>query len=947
MLPFRAAPRSRIRTFPAALRASARPVVAGAAAAAVLATTAPLSAQSKPTLEPADYGRWENLGSGTLSPDGAWLAVSVSRVNEENELRLHRVTSDSVVTVGYGTQASFSKDSRWAAYLIGLSEKDRKAAEKANRPVHMKLGLIDLRSGGVETVGDVAGFAFSGDGRYLAMKGYRAKDQKHEGTDLLVRELATGRTMAFGNVSDFAWQDEGGLIAWTVDAETKAGNGVVLYDPETGIQRTLESDTSSYTDLGWRDESDDLSVLRVRSDSAYEGNNHVLIAWTGLAGKSPVMHVLDPATMTGFPADTRVVDFRTPSWSEDGSMMFFGIQPWERKEPEDSTGDADDEKPGVEVWHARDVDIIPTQKVRAQRDREMNYLSGWRLRDDRFIEIADELVEDAQTARYGMVALGSDATPYERERMFGPLYKDLYVIDLATGTRTPVRQRLMVSNTNDLGWGTASLSPTGRYVLYLEKDHWWVYDVQKKTHTNITERIPTVFVDTADDHTVEQKPPFYPVGIWTPGDRSVLLQDEFDVWDVAPDGSKSERLSDGAAEHVQHRLVRLDFDEVTLDPSQPVYVALYGERTKKYGYGTVQRGKAEQRLLFVDGNVGRLTRAEDADVYGYVTMDFDDSPDYFVGGPALAGSRQVTHTNPFMDEYAWGRSELVDFRNRQGENLQGALFYPADYQPGRKYPMIVYIYEIVSSGVHNFSTPSERSAYNPTIWTQNGYFVFMPDIVYRDRDPGLSAQDALEPAVAKVVGTGMVDGARVGLVGHSWGGYQTAFVSSVSRTFAAGVAGAPLTELASMYLSIYWNSGGTDARIFEVSQGRMEVPPWKDVDAYMRNSAVWNIEEMTTPLLMTFGDKDGAVDWHQGIELYNAARRENKDLVMLVYEGENHGLAKKPNQIDYHRRIMEWFNHYLKGEPAPDWMTRGVRFLDKDKELKRAVTKPVSNGRGG
>ncbi len=945
MFPFRSLHRTRPRALDAVVRCASRPAMAGAAVALLFAS-APLAAQQKPTLKPEDYGRFENLGFGTFSPDGHWLSVPVSRVNEENELRLHQVGSDSVVTVAYGIQPVFSKDSRWAAYLIGLSAKDRKAAEKANQPVHMKLGLLDLRTGEVDTVTDIAGFAFSGDGRYLALRGYPAKDQKHEGVDLIVRDLATGQNTAFGNAADFAWQDKGRLLALTINAETKAGNGVKLYDPTTGVLKTLESDTSSYTDLGWRDESDDLAVLRVRADSAYEGATHVLLAWTGLSGKSPVAHVFDPATMAGFPADTRIVDFRSPSWSDDGSTMFFGIQPWEKKEPKDSAAVVDEEKPGVEIWNAKDVDILPTQKMRAQRDREMNYLSGWRLRDNRFVEIANDLVEDAQTARVGMVALASDATPYQRERMFGPLYKDIYVVDLATGARTMVKQRLLASNTNDLGWGTVSLSPTGRYVLYLEKDNWWVYDVQKKTHTNITGKIPTTFIDTDDDHTVEQKPPFGG-GIWTPGDRSVLLQDKYDVWEVAPDGSKSERLSDGAADRVRHRFVRLDFDEYTLDPAKPVYVALYGDRTKKYGYGTVQRGKPEQRLLFVDENVGRLTKADDADVYGYVSMDFDDSPDYFVGGPTLSDSRQVTHTNPFMGEYAWGRPELVDFQNRQGKDLQSALFYPADYQPGRKYPMIVYIYEIVSNGLHNFSTPSERSAYNTTIWTQNGYFVYMPDIVYRDRDPGLSAQDALEPAVEKVVSMGMVDPQRVGLVGHSWGGYQTAFVSSVSKTFAAGVAGAPLTELASMYLSIYWNSGGTDARIFEVSQGRMEVPPWKDVDAYMRNSAVWNIEKMTTPLLMTFGDKDGAVDWHQGIELYNAARRENKDLVMLVYAGENHSLAKKPNQIDYHRRIMEWFNHYLKGDPAPEWMTNGVRFLDTDKELKRAVTKPVSSSGGG
>jgi dipeptidyl aminopeptidase/acylaminoacyl peptidase len=925
----------------AAIRTRRHPALTGALAAVLLAAV-PVAAQQKPTLKPADYGRWETPGFGSLSPDGRWIAIPISRVNEENELRIRQLASDSAVTAAYGTQAAFSTDSHWAGYLIGLSEKDRKAAEKANKPIRTKLGLLDLQTGKVETVADIAGFAFSGDGRFLAMKGFPAKDQKHKGVDLIVRDLATGDHTTFGNASEFAWQDEGRLLAFTIDAETRAGNGVKLYDPGSGMLRALDSDTSAYKQLVWRDKGDDLAVLRVRGDSAFEADNHVLLAWTGLAGKTMAAHVLDPATMAGFPAETRIVEFRRPSWAEDGRTVYFGITPWQRKEPKDTSAVATEDKPGVEIWHAKDVDILPTQKVRAQRDREMNYLAAWRVRDNRFIEIANDLMEEAQTARSGAVALASDGTPYERERMFGPLYKDLYVIDVATGTRSRIKERLMASNAGDIGWGYISLSPTGRYVLYLEKDHWWTYDVQRKVHVNITEKVATSFINTEDDHTVAQKPPFGG-GIWTPGDRSVLLYDKYDIWEVAPDGSKATRLSEGAADRVQHRVVRLDIEEVTVDPAKPVYVALYGDRTKKYGYGTIQRGRPEQRLLFLEKNVGRLAKAKEADVFAYVTMSFDDSPDYLVGGPALADARQVTNTNPFMGEYAWGRSELIDFKNRQGKDLQGALFYPANYEPGKQYPMIVYIYEIVSPSVRSFSTPSERNAYNPAVWTQNGYFVLQPDIVYRDRDPGLSAKDALEPAVETVVATGMVDPKRVGLVGHSWGGYQTAFMSSVSRTFAAGVAGAPLTELASMYLSIYWNSGGTDARIFEVSQGRMEVPPWEDLDAYTRNSAVWNIEKMETPLLMTFGDKDGAVDWHQGIVLYNAARRENKDLVMLVYEGENHGLAKKPNQIDYHRRVMQWFNHYLKGEPAPDWLKDGVKFLDKDKELKKAITSPISN----
>jgi dipeptidyl aminopeptidase/acylaminoacyl peptidase len=221
------------------------------------------------------------------------------------------------------------------------------------------------------------------------------------------------------------------------------------------------------------------------------------------------------------------------------------------------------------------------------------------------------------------------------------------------------------------------------------------------------------------------------------------------------------------------------------------------------------------------------------------------------------------------------------------------------------------------------------------VFTANGYFVLQSDIVYRDRNPGLSAVDCVVPAVEKVLATGMVDPQRVGLVGHSWGAYQTSFILTQTDVFAAGIAGAPLTDLISMYLSIYWNSGGTDARIFEISQGRMEVPPWEALDEYMANSALFNITKLDTPLLVAFGDEDGAVDWHQGIELYNAARRAAKPYVMLVYAGENHSLRQKANQLDYHRRIQEWFGHYLKGEEAPKWISEGLTFLEQEKLLKQ------------
>jgi len=530
------------------------------------------------------------------------------------------------------------------------------------------------------------------------------------------------------------------------------------------------------------------------------------------------------------------------------------------------------------------------------------------------------------------MAVGLDQTPYRQERMFGPVYHDLYTIDVATGEREKVVEKVQY-------WEGGS--PTGEHLLWLKDDHYYAYDVQAETTSNLTDGLPVSVVDTDDDHTVDQKPPFGVAG-WTAGDRSVVVYSEYDAWRVAADGSESERLTNGRPDSVEHRYVDLT-EEAPGEPDviprdESIYWSVYDEWTEEHGYArSSQLGSGAERLVWKPQMVMGLTRADSANVYAYRVEDFEDSPDYFQAGPMLADARQVTETNPFQEDYAWGRSTLVSYRNRDGETLQGALFYPANYDPDKSYPMITYIYEIRSPSARNYVVPTREHPYNTTTFTQEGYFVFQPDIRYRPRDPGNSAVDALVPAVQKVTEEVPVDADRVGLVGHSWGGYQTTFTVTQTDIFRTAVAGAPLTNMVSMYNSIYWRSGGTDARIFEISQGRMEVPPWEDMDAYVANSPLHHIESLNTPFLMAFGTDDGAVEFNQGVEFYNAARRAGKQMAFLVYDDENHGLSKQDkNTVDYRTRVLEWFDHYLKGDDGPAWIEDGIPYLKQVERKKES-----------
>lgn len=939
-----------------------------------------LPAQAKPAepaasprrqLEAADYGAFETLGQCQLSPDGRFLSYQLRTVAGDGGLRLvelaTREKESEETEIDYGFDEKFSADNRWLACLIGVSAKAREAAQKAKKPIRYQLGLRDLQKGSTTKIKGIQAFTFSEDGAHLVMQRYPLKGRKSKGKDILVRNLATGRDTSFGNVASYRFVDDGALLAMTLDVEGKIGNGVQVYDAKSGQLHTLDSEAARYSSLVWRKDAADLAVLREREHGKEEDESFVVLTWRGLDTPKPQARIYDHLEDRSFPAECRVVAHAGLRWSEDGETVFFGIKAWDNKpkalrkkldalltkqgsKPEaepatDQNGAAAvaaakpakpaksakslreslDASAGVEVWHAKDIDILPRQKKTADRDRKKHFLAAFWLSSGNFVALGSELTEQVRLGGRQKLALGLDNTPHETLKRFGPTLNDLYMIEVESGARRQVLTAVKYS----LG-----SSPEGRFWLYVRDNQLWTYDAQEDAHRDLTSGLPHSFINQEASQLTDEKRPYGLAG-WSEDGRFVYLYDRYDLWQFRSDGSASQRLTSGREGQVRYRRVVLDRDEDKyLGSQRPIYLSTYGDRSKQAGYARLQLGKPVEPLFRRDKAVGQLTKAKDAEVYAYVEQGFDDSPDVFVAGPLLAGARQISKTNAQQKQFHWGRSELVDFTNKNGVDLQGALYYPADYQPGKRYPMIVYIYELRSQNLHRYPVPSERKAYNPAVFTSQGYFVFQPDIVYRAQNPGISAVECVVPAVKKVLATGMVHPEQVGLVGHSWGAYQTSFIVTQTDLFAAGVAGAPLTNMMSMSMSIYWNTGQTDAWIFHESQGRMDKPFWQDVETYIKNSPIFQIEQLKTPLLIAFGDKDGAVDWHQGIEMYNAARLAQKPLVMLVYAGENHGLRKKPNQVDYHYRVRHWFDHHLKGAPAQDWVVKGTSFLERERQLK-------------
>jgi dipeptidyl aminopeptidase/acylaminoacyl peptidase len=908
----------------------------------ILAGAFSVNAQQPRALRPDEYGRWEQLAAQRtpLSPDGAWLAYGINRSSRDNEVRFQPTAGGNPVVVNFCESAAFSDDSKWAACLVGMSEDDEAKLRKDKKPIRKRLGLINLAAGTTTMVDGVESFSFSPSGTHIAFRRYAESDREPTpnseavapGTPLIVRQLSTGQDATFGSVSEIAWQDKGPALAFAITVEGGVGNGLQLYDTTTGVLRTLDSSSRAYSGLAWRKDSTSFAALRSSDGNGREGPTHTLLTWSDVT--SSAMKAFEPSTLA---ADLRVVRFRAPQWSEDGAFVFVGVGPWQAKASADAvdrtrrvaaSSTNADELPDVQVWHPKDTIVMPRQKLDARRERERSMLAAWSVADGRLIRIAQAIGEEARPIKRSGRALVIDTNTFAMDRSIGRVYGNAWTIDLTTGQKTDVAQRV-----EDF---SVQSSPGGKYVLYMKADQYWTMDVATGKQTNLTGTIASSFVDRESDDTSDSKPAFGVAG-WTTGDQSVLVYDKLDIWDIKADGSGATRLTNGAAGEIRHRVVRLDPDAEWLDRAQPIYVSQFGLRSKKSGYATIGAGTggAVTSLVLLDKRVDRLAKAKRADRFVYASQDFDDSPDYFFGGSSLSGATQITSTNVFMRDYAWGRTELIEYKNKQGLSLQGTLTYPAGYTPGRKYPMVVYMYEKLSDGLHMFSAPSERDYYNAAAFSANGYFYLQPDIVFRPRDPGLSVVEAVGPAVQRVIAMGVVDPSQIGSIGHSWGGFDSAFLATHTKIFKASVAGAAITDLVSNYGNHHWSSGIAETDHIETGQQRMQVPLYEDLQAYIRNSAIYTAHTMTTPLLLMTGDNDGTVHFHQSVSLYNIARRAGRNVVMLTYGGEDHGLRKRQNQIDYHHRIFEWFNHHLKGEAAPRWITDGERYIDRERDLQQ------------
>lgn len=882
------------------------------------------------TLE--DYGQWSRITGTEITDDGAWMAYGLHPNEGNDTLYVKSLRNDKVYELPIGSDAEFASNNAWVAYTTTPDEETRKKMQKKDEEIYTTAWLLNLNTGKKHSVEQADNMAFSEDGKYWTVHKEKAESDKRksDGQDLIVRDLDEGTVMNIGNVSEYAINKRSDVLAYIVDAESKSGNGIYIHNLRTGRLKTLDSDTVTYTGLTWDDENArrnewnskgrKLAVLKgPKIDSLmYRPNTLIVVEDLENTAEKTVLNVSD---QQDFPANMVISENRDLSWSTNGELVFLGLRQQEKDMEMDQ-----DTLPNVDVFHWKDDRIQTVQEQQADNDRRFTWVASFRPSESQFTRLTDEDMRELNFYNHNAYMVGRDEKPYTNDVNWGVSPANLYRVDVSSGERVLFAENIK----RPLG-----SSPDGRYYLYQkisEQDTvLMVYDVQDDEATNISATAPVTFLDV--DHPYPHESPTYGITGWTNDKQHVIVNHKYDLWMLTLDGSDAVNITQGMGEENQmiFRYENLDDEQEWIDISEDMLLTAFGEWTKKDGFFRLKMGDNPEELMYEDASLGSVEKARNADDVILTRQTFEEFPDYYHTTADFDKMERVTNVNPQQANYAWGRRVLVEYENDRGIKLQGTLTLPANYEEGKKYPMIVYFYEQMSDRHHQYSMPTYDDRPHMSTYASDGYLVLMPDNVYEVGRPGTSALDCITAATQKVIDLGYADPDKIGLQGHSWGGYQSSFILTQTDMFATVVTGAPPTNLTSFYNNIYGSSGTNHHGIMEIGQVRMgrDVIPWTHRETYQRENPMYFVPDIETPFMILHGTEDGAVDWMQGLEFYNAARRLDKEVVLLSYPGEGHHLGREANQKDFQRRMKQWFDHYVKGEEAAPWMKNGVSYLDK------------------
>ncbi|MEO5818252.1 MAG: prolyl oligopeptidase family serine peptidase [Gemmatimonadaceae bacterium] len=967
---------------------------------------APVTAHAqKKALTQADWDKWKSIQGAAISNDGKWALYSIVPQVGDGELVL-RATAGSTeyhVPRGYlgrpnnvpgglrpratgnpeddptGATAApgqFTADSKYAVVLTYPMQAEFERAARNRRAAaalqtRSDLAIVNVADGKVTAIPRVRSFRVSANNgtwlAYVPEDSAAASDsaarggrggapidssargpRRQYGTALVIRNLSTGAEERLTDVQTYAFDDSAKVLGYTVISRQPGKDGAYVRNMTTGVTTTLLTGTGDYKGLTFDRSANQLAFFSNKDEFGKPKAGYTLYTASLKNGGAAAAGVMSASVPKGM----RVADNSALTFTKSGNAVSFGVAPiLADSVPTDSlTG-----KAVFDLWHYKDAQLQPTQRINAARDRGRSYTSLYYPATKRIVALAVDSLPTVQLGDDGKVVLGTTRERYNVESMWGDGGTDVYVIDGTTGVAKVVKEKIS---------GQATLSPDDKYIAYFDDARWFTYNTSTGKTIDVTGAMKAVHFDQ-ETHDSPSIAPSWGIAGWTKGDKSMLVYDRFDLWEIDPTGTKPAVMvtdSVGRKNNITLRLMRIGAggggggggrgggggggfgggagnDTANVyDGNGQLFFRAMNEETKAAGFYRDQLGahKAPEPVVMADVSWGTPLKAKNAEQYLVTKGTFVDFPNLYTGA-SLTSLAKISDANPQQKDFNWGTVELVKWISSDGFEQKGLLYKPENFDPGKKYPMVSYFYEQLSNGMHNYVPPNGRNVINPTHYVSNGYLVFEPDIHYEVGYPGPSAMKSIVPGVQMLMQRGYVDPKKLGLQGQSWGGYQTLYMITQTQMFAAAMAGAPVVNMTSAYGGIRWGTGVARAFQYEKTQSRIGGSIWEYPTRYIENSPLFWLDKVTTPLFIMNNDADDAVPWYQGIETFVGMRRLGKEVYFIDYNNDVHNPASRANQKDIAMRMQQFFDTKLKGAPAPDWMVHGIPYRDKGRDQLSAL----------
>lgn len=924
-----------------------------------LAFTGSLSAQQKRSLTHLDYDSWESVSSERISKNGAWAGFEINPQDGDGRLEIvsHQNENQKNI-IPRASRLYFSNNSEFAVGKIN-PQKDSvhyyklKKTKAENMPKD-SLFILNLKNQIIDKHARVKSFSLpEKEGNWVAIHFEKEllqkeeksvdvdttivrnvpkeKRRKSEGTKLLVLSLEGPAKFEFHRVKNYGFSENGEYFFYIkAQEDTLKNTGIFLLNLKTGVSKIIDVKKTDYFNPVFSSNNKYLSYLTTEDSIKSKKPYYDLFLYETQKETNQKIAAKDFLGIEG-----RISKEGRLFFSEDESRLFFGTSPdYVSYSYEEDSTILDEDRVSLDIWGWQENEIQPMQLKNRKREENRTFLSMYNLKTKKILPIGDQdiskiNVDSKAKSKYG---IGLDDTPYRRNYSWDiQIGQDLYLVDLETGNKSLIQKDVP---------GNPQLSPSFKYIYWYDnRDSSWVsYDILHKNFKNLTKDLESVFYN--EQHDSPSLPSSYGTAGWLKGDEGFLLYDKYDIWKIDPT-SKSKpinlTLGQGRDSNISFRRVKLEKEEEGIDPTKPFMLSAFHETNKKSGFfkGDIYGNKLPEQIIFSDHRYFGLNKAENADKFLVRRSTFQEYADVFATDSEMTSLRKLSTANPQQANVKWGSVELVDYLANDGTPLQGLLFKPEGFDPTIKYPMISYFYERNSDGLHNYRAPApSASTINIPYFVSNDYLVFVPDIKYDLGLPGPSAYNCIIPGVQAIVARGYVDAENLAIQGQSWGGYQVAHLITRTNLFKAAGAGAPVVNMTSAYGGIRWGSGMSRMFQYEQTQSRIGGTLWEKPFYYLENSPLFFMDRVTTPVLIMHNDDDGSVPWYQGIEMFMALKRLNKPAWLLQYNGEDHNLRLRKNRKDLSIRLSQFFDHYLKGYPAPLWMTEGIPAVEKGRTLK-------------